>query len=131
MNWKYTLVGGAGTGSILALFIALIMVKIGVEPPSFSAALALFIAMILLSAFIVNKMSNRVKNVNLNMKHLVSISFLTFFMPLLGISFGAPNSEFLTLAKIVIMGTLGGLFWALPFALWVQRSSGSRPVEEE
>jgi hypothetical protein len=131
MNWKHTLVGGAGTGSILALFIALIMVKIGVEPPSFPAALALFITMILLSAFIVNKIANRVENVDLNMKHLVSISFLTFFIPLLGTSFGAPNSELLTLAQIVIMGTLGGLFWAFPFALWVHHTDRSKPSEDE
>ena len=118
MNWKHTLVAGAGTGAILATLVALIMLKIGLEPPSFGAALAVFIGMILISAFAVKKISQAIGCCDPSLKQLIPISFLTFFLPVLGPAFGAPNSDLTTLATLILIGTIGGIFWSVPFAIW-------------
>ena len=52
------------------------------------------------------------------MKHLITVAYLTFLIPVLGASFGAPNSNLETLAAIVMLGAIGGIFWSTPFAIW-------------
>ena len=118
MNLKHTFAAGAGTGAILASLVALIMLKIGLEPPSFGAALAVFIGMMIVSAFAVKKISQRIGCCEPSLKQLIPISFLTFMLPVLGAAFGAPNSDLDTLVSLIIVGTIGGLFWTTPFALW-------------
>ena len=118
MNLKHTFAAGAGTGAILASLVALIMLKIGLEPPSFEAALGIFFGMILVSAFAVKNILQRIGCCDPSLKQLIPISFLTFILPILGAAFGAPNSDLDTLAILILLGTIGGLFWATPFALW-------------
>ena len=118
MNWKHTFSAGAGTGAILASLVALIMLTIGLELPSFGAAVAVFLGMIAISAFAVKKISQRIGCCDPSLKQLIPISFLTFIIPVLGPAFGAPNSDLDTLATLILLGTIGGLFWATPFALW-------------
>lgn len=118
MNWKNTLVAGAGTGAMLATLVALIMLKIGIEPPSFGAAIAIFIGMIITSAYTVKKTSQSIGCCDPSLKQLIPISFLTFFIPILGAAFGAPNSDLDTLTILILLGTIGGVFWSIPFAIW-------------
>ena len=118
MNWKHTFATGGGTGAILASLMALIMLTIGLELPSFGAAVAVFLGMIVISAFAVKKISQRIGCCDPSLKQLIPISFLTFIIPVLGPAFGAPNSDLDTLATLILLGTIGGLFWATPFALW-------------
>ena len=118
MNLKHTFAAGAGPGAILASLVALIMLKIELEPPSFGAALAVFFGMILVSAYAVKKISQRIGCCNPSLKQLIPISFLTFILPVLGPAFGAGNSDLDTLATLILLGTIGGVFWATPFALW-------------
>ena len=118
MNWNYTFAAGAGTGTILATLVALIMVKLGLEPPSPELAITIFLGMIFISAFAVQKTSQRIGCCNPSLKQLFPISFLTFMMPVLGASFGAPNSDLDTLANIILIGAIGGGFWSTPFAIW-------------
>ncbi len=118
MKLKHIFAAGAGTGAILAALVALIMSKFGLEPPSFGAALAVFFGMIIVSAFSVKKISQRIGCCNPSLKQLIPISFLTFMLPILGAAFGAPNSDLDTLATLILLGTIGGLFWTTPFALW-------------
>ena len=118
MKLKHIFAAGAGTGAILAALVALIMSKVGLEPPSFGAALAVFFGMIIVSAFSVKKISQRIGCCNPSLKQLIPISFLTFMLPILGAAFGAPNSDLDTLATLILLGTIGGLFWTTPFALW-------------
>ena len=118
MNWKNTLAVGAGTGATLGTLVAVIMVKIGLEPPSFGAAIAVFLGMIFISAFAVQKISQRIGCCNPSLKQLIPISFLTFVMPVLGASFGAPNSDLDTLATLILIGAIGGGVWSTPFAIW-------------
>lgn len=132
MNWKNTFVTGAGTGATLGMLVAVIMVKIGLEPPSFGAAIGVFLGMIFVSAFAVQKISQRIGCCNPSLKQLIPISFLTFVIPLLGASFGAPNSDLDTLATIILMGAIGGVFWSTPFAIWNlyknKKQSGDSPL---
>ena len=118
MNWKNTLVAGAGTGAMLATLVALIMLKIGIEPPSFGAAIAIFIGMIITSAYTVKKTSQSIGCCDPSLMQLIPISFLTFFIPILGAAFGAPNSDLDTLTILILLGTIGGVFWSIPFAIW-------------
>jgi len=127
MDWKQTLAAGSGTGAALGTLVALIMVKIGLEPPSFGAAMAVFILMILFSAYSVKKTSQFMGWFDPSPKALILVSFMTFIMPLLGASFGAPNSELTTLATLVLLGFLGGLFWSLPFVGWAYYNSRRNP----
>ena len=123
MDWKQTLAAGSGTGTVLATLVALIMVKIGLEPPSFGAAMAVFILMILFSAYSVKKTSQFMGWFDPSLKALIPVSTMTFILPLLGATFGAPNSDFTTLAFLVLLGLLGGIFWSLPLAGWAYYSS--------
>ncbi len=118
MNWKHTFVAGTGTGTILAALVALIMLKIGLEPPSFGAAIAVFLGMIFISAFAVKKISQTIGCCEPSLKQLIPISFLTFILPVLGPAFGAPNSDLDTLAFVIVLGAVGGAFWSTPFAIW-------------
>ncbi len=127
MNWKQTLAAGSGTGALLATLVALIMVKVGLEPPSFGAAIVVFILMIFLSAYSLKKIPQSMGWFDPSLKGLTLISFLTFIFPLLGASFGAPNSELTTLATLVLLGSLGGLFWSLPFVGWNYYNSSRNP----
>jgi hypothetical protein len=103
------------------------MIKIGLEPPSFGAAIAVFIGMIFLSAFSVKKISQSMGWFDPSLKALIPVSLMTFILPLLGASFGAPNSDLTTLASLVLLGLLGGMFWSLPIAAWVYYSSTRNP----
>ena len=71
MKLKHIFAAGAGTGAILAALVALIMLKIGLEPPSFGAALAVFFGMIIVSAFSVKKISQRIGCCNPSLKQLI------------------------------------------------------------
>mgnify|MGYP003682819031 CR=1 FL=1 len=123
---------GAGTGAILATLVALIMIKIGLEPPSFESALAIFIAMILIPAFAVKKIAQRLGCCEPSLEQLIPVSFLTFLLPLLGASFGAPNSDLDTLATVIVLGAIGGAFWSLPYVLWaLMRRTNTSQKEEE
>ncbi|HIB24244.1 MAG TPA: hypothetical protein EYO22_05995 [Candidatus Poseidoniales archaeon] len=64
------------------------------------------------------------------MKHLIPVAYLTFLIPVLGVSFGAPNSNLETLATIVMLGAIGGAFWSLPYVLWAYFNKPN-PTENE
>ena len=123
MDWKQTLVGGSATGAALAILVSLIMIMGGLEPPSLGAAIAVFIGMIFLSAYSVKKISQSMGWFDPSLKALIPVSTMTFILPLLGATFGAPNSDFTTLAFLVLLGLLGGIFWSLPIAGWAYYSS--------
>ena len=118
MNWKQIISSSAATGALLATLVAILMVKIGLEPPTFGSALAIFIGMVLISAWAVKKIALTNGWCTPSLKQLIPVSFLTFIIPLLGSSFGAPNSDLDTLFVIILLGTIGGIFWSIPFALW-------------
>ncbi len=132
MRKRDIIFAGAGTGAMLATFVALIMIKVGLEPPSFEAALVVFFGMIFASAFAVKKISQQIGCCDPSLKQLIPVSFLTFFLPILGASFGAPNGSLEILATLILFGTLGGAFWSLPYVLWAHlKKTDSTDNEEE
>ena len=126
-DWKQILAAGSGTGALLATLVSLILIKIGLEPPSAQAAIIVFIGMILLSAYSVKKISQSMGWFDPSLKALIMVSILTFIIPLLGASFGAPNSNLTTLATVVLLGLLGGAFWSIPIAGWTYYNSTRNP----
>ena len=118
MNWKTMLGAGGFTGALVGVEIALVFIVVGVDPGSFAGLFAIFFGMASLSAVIVNQILKTSGRGCVSLKILVPIGFLTSIIPLLGATFGAPNPEPSTLAMIVLLGALGGVFWSLPFAGW-------------
>ena len=118
MNWKTMLGAGGFTGALTGVEIALVFIVVGVDPGSFAGLFAIFFGMASLSAVIVNQILKTSGRCCVSLKILVPIGFLTSIIPLLGATFGAPNPEPSTLAMIVLLGALGGVFWSLPFAGW-------------
>ena len=82
------------------------------------SALLVVIGIPLVSAFGVNKISKMSGCCEPSLKHLIPVAYLTFLIPVLTTSGGAPNSNLVTLATIVMLGTIGGVFWSTPFAIW-------------
>ena len=82
-----------------------------------SGALLTLIGVPLVSAFSVKYGSRKLNCCEPSLKQLIPVSFLTLFLPILGASFGAPNSDLDTLATIILLGAIGGAFWSLPYVL--------------
>ena len=47
------------------------------------------------------------------------------------VGYGMPNSELITLAKVVAMGAFGGFFWSIPFAVWSSFRGGKSPSSSD
>ena len=82
-----------------------------------SGAFLTLIGVPLVSAFSVKYGSRKLNCCEPSLKQLIPVSFLTLFLPILGASFGAPNSDLDTLATIILLGAIGGAFWSLPYVL--------------
>ncbi|MBS71945.1 MAG: hypothetical protein CMO20_03180 [Thermoplasmata archaeon] len=121
MNWKNILLSGLITGGLIGSLMSLNLLS-GVTGIGFEVAMFSFLAVILISAFTVKRIFPKITGDDVSLKHLIPISFLTFMIPVLGISAGSPNSDLSTLANIIFIGTIGGVFWSilwsLPFAIW-------------
>mgnify|MGYP003718491181 CR=1 FL=1 len=128
MNWKQVLITGIATGALVALFIVLNSVfEVGFD--SLEYFVIYVIGTILLSAYSVKKISVISGYCEPSLKHLIPVAYLTFLIPVLGVSFGAPNSNLVTLATIVMLGAIGGTFWSTPFALWsYYKSRGNQSI---
>ena len=116
MNWKQTVFAGACTGALVSLLmIGNIFLGIAFKSPytgTFSFLLILSIPPLLIQkAF-------QFKNIKAPLKHLLPLSALTFFIPVLGVAFGLPNANIKTLCTFVLLSSIGGILWSLPFALW-------------
>ena len=125
MNWKTIFLAGAAIGTSVGLLMTVIThIPLGNDSDGYqitvmyywSSALLVVIGIPLVSAFGVNKISKMSGCCEPSLKHLIPVAYLTFLIPVLGVSFGAPNSNLVTLATIVMLGTIGGIFWSTPFA---------------
>ena len=118
---------GMATGALVGLLMVVIThIPLGSNSDGdnitvmyhWSGALMTLIGIPLVSAFSVKYGSKKLNCCEPSLKLLIPVSFLTFFIPVLGSSFGAPNSDITTLVTIVLLGGIGGAFWSTPFALW-------------
>ena len=138
MNWKTIFLTGAAIGTFVGLLMTVItQIPLGNDSDGYkitvmyhwSSALLVVIGIPLVSAFGVNKISKMSGCCEPSLKHLIPVAYLTFLIPVLGVSFGAPNSNLVTLATIVMLGAIGGIFWSTPFALWsYYKSRGNQSI---
>ena len=127
MNWKTIFLAGVLTGTFVGLLMTVIShIPLGHDSDGnlitvmyhWQSALLVVIGIPLVSAFGVKKIAKMRGGCEPSLKHLITVAYLTFLIPVLGASFGAPNSNLETLAAIVMLGAIGGIFWSTPFAIW-------------
>jgi hypothetical protein len=140
MNWKSIFLAGVLTGTFVGLLMTVInQIPLGNDSNGYkitvmyrwSSALPVVIGIPLVSAFGVNKIAKMRGCCEPSLKHLIPVAYLTFLIPVLGASFGAPNSNLETLATIVMLGAIGGIFWSTPFAIWSYFKSRKNEPESE
>ena len=118
MSWKNTLLFGAITGILVAIFILGIFVLAEIDPGSFAGLCGGFFVLAVLSATIVVQISKRTSLPDANLKTLIPVGFLTSIIPLFGATFGLPNSNLASLVTLLALGAAGGIFWSLPIVGW-------------
>ena len=127
MKVKDVLLNGLIVGISVALLMVIITnIPLGSDSEGnkitlmyhWSSALLVVILIPLVSAYSVRKKIVKRNFAESSFKLTIPVAYLTFLIPVLGVSFGAPNSNLDTLAMIVVIGAVGGLFWSIPFALW-------------
>ena len=138
MNWKTIFLTGAAIGTFVGLLMTVItQIPLGNDSDGYkitvmyhwSSALLVVIGIPLVSAFGVNKISKMSGCCEPSLKHLIPVAYLTLLIPVLFSSMGAPNSNLVTLATIVMLGAIGGIFWSTPFALWsYYKSRGNQSI---
>ncbi len=117
MNWKETLASGAVTGLVLAIFFQ-INTLLGIGFESFAGFVIFTLGSIFFSPFIVKIGFTKSGIYEPSLKHLIPVSFLSFIIPIFGVSLGQPNSHISTVAAILLMAAIAGIFWSLPYLLW-------------
>ena len=128
MNWKNIFVTGASSGASVGFLISLNgFFDIGFG--AFAGFVGYTLGSILLSAFGVKIISQKIDCCEPSLKHLVPVSFLTFFLPVVGPAVGAPSSGLDYVGILIIFGAIGGIFWSTPFALWsYYKSRGNQSI---
>ena len=118
MSWKNTFLFGAITGMLVAIFILGIFVLAEIDPGSFAGLCGGFFVLSAISATIVVQISKRTSLPDANLKTLIPVGFLTSIIPLVGATFGLPNSNLASLVTLFALGAAGGIFWSLPIVGW-------------
>ena len=127
MKVKDVLLNGLIVGTSVALLMVIIThIPLGSDSEGdkitlmyhWSSALLVVILIPLVSGYSVRKKIVKRNFAESSFKLTIPVAYLTFLIPVFGVSFGAPNSDLDTLAMIVVIGAIGGLFWSIPFALW-------------
>jgi hypothetical protein len=126
MGKRDIIFAGIATGTFVGILMVIITnIPLGSDSDGskitimyhWSGALLTVIGIPLVSAFSVKYGSRKLNCCEPSLKHLIPVAYLTFLIPVLGISFGAPNSDLDTLATIILLGAIGGAFWSLPYLL--------------
>ncbi len=123
MEWKKTLSTGAAAGASVGFLVSL-NGFFGIGYSSFGGFLASIIAFILLSAFGVKTISEKIGFCEPSLKQLILVSFLTFVIPVFGPALGAGSTGPEYVGALIVFGAVGGLFWSTPFVGWSYYKSG-------
>tara|TARA_B100001113_G_scaffold349705_1_gene345549 strand:+ start:7588 stop:8070 length:483 start_codon:yes stop_codon:yes gene_type:complete len=129
-DWKHITFSGSATGAILAILILFVFILPEFDPGSFAVLFGGWFSLALFSAFIVNQISKLANWPEVSLKILIPVGCITSVIPLFGPLFGMPNYEPITLVSVVAIGTIGGFFWSIPFAMWSFFSS-RKVIDEE
>ena len=130
MNWKNILFSGAATGAILAILILIVFILPELDPESMAVLCGGWFLLAVFSAYIVAGISEYAQWPEVSLKILIPVGCFTSIIPLFGPLFGMPNFEPITLLTVVAIGTMGGFFWSIPFAMW-SYFSGKKITEDE
>ena len=126
MKVKDVFLNGLSVGiSVALLMVILSHIPLGTTPEGnkitlfyhWSGALLVSIGIPFISAYFVRKKIVERNFAESSFKLTIPVAYLTF-LPVLGASAGAPNSNLETLAMIILIGAIGGIFWSTPFAIW-------------
>ena len=128
MDWKQILAAGGMSGAIIAILMLLLLATGDVFFELFETAVLSFLSIILIPPFLTRKIWQEKLNARPSLLHLIPVSFLTFFMPVLGASFGGPSLGVLSYwLMLPVFAAFGGVFWSLPFAGWNHYNSTRGP----
>ena len=128
VDWKHTLSAGAMSGAIIAILMLLLLATGDVFFELFETAVLSFLSIILIPPFLTRKIWQEKLNARPSLLHLIPVSFLTFFMPVLGATFGGPSLGVLSYwLMLPVFAAVGGAFWSLPFAGWNYYNSTRDP----
>ncbi|HHZ74635.1 MAG TPA: hypothetical protein EYN58_05605 [Candidatus Poseidoniales archaeon] len=139
MRKRDIIFAGIATGFFVGLLMTIItQIPLGNDSEGYKitvmyygwSALLVVIGVPLVSAFGVKIIAKMRGCCEPSLKLLIPVAYLTFLIPVLGVSFGAPNSNLETLATIVMLGAIGGAFWSLPYVLWAYFKKPN-PTENE
>ncbi|MCH2441548.1 MAG: hypothetical protein MK169_03780 [Candidatus Thalassarchaeum sp.] len=113
------ILAGAANGAILAtLMILLLIIPDDIVFGTFPVAMLSFLIIILIPPFLIKKICTERFNVNPSLKHLIPVSFLTFFLPILGPAFGGPSLNVISYwLSLIVAAALGGAIWSIPFVM--------------
>ena len=117
MNWKKIIGAGSINGASIASMMVLIVVLGDIIFEFFPIAMLSLLSVILFPPFLTREIFKRQFDSCPSLIHLISASVLTFILPVFGATFGLPNNELASLATLVALGTAGGAFWSIPFAI--------------
>ena len=70
------------------------------------------------------------RGISTNTAHLVFVAYFTFFLPVLGMSFGG-NGHLIEIPIITFAGAVGGFIWSMPWVSAAIFKTSSVASEEE
>ena len=127
MRARGLVIAGMATGALVGLLLSVLTrIPLGVDPEGHAchcmswwwAALLTAVFIPLVAAFSSRLMAMKWTCYKPPMLQLVPVAFLTFVMPVLGPVFGG-HGGFTEIPIVTLMGAVGGLFWSMPYILWV------------
>ena len=113
---------------LVSIFIIVVFVVAQIDPGSFAGLFGGFLLLASLSAVIVNKIMKQIGRIEVSLKILIPVGFLTSITTVLGPTMGGPSLSVVSYwLSIPFLAALGGSFWSLPFAVrshWSNRGNG-------
>ena len=103
---------GAGTGFIAAVTFLIANIILSLDGTFSLIDLGLSLLMPTVTGIVAYKTFHQ------NLILLLIVAYLTTVIPVGTALFGAPNMGIEVILTLVIIGTIGGLFWITPFVIW-------------
>jgi hypothetical protein len=103
---------GAGTGLIAAVTFLIANIILSLDGTLTLVEFGVNMLMPTVTGIVAYKIFHQ------NLILLLIVAYLTSIIPVGTALFGAPNMGIEVIVTLVIMGTIGGLFWITPFVIW-------------
>jgi hypothetical protein len=103
---------GAGTGLIATVTFLIANIILSLDGTLTLVEFGVNMLMPAVAGVVANKIFHQ------NLILLLIVAYLTAVIPVSTVLFGAPNMGIEVIVTLLIMGTIGGLFWITPFVIW-------------